>query len=168
MTGQGSGTELRWTAAHSLHMDLQLKGKTALVTGSSKGLGLASAKALAAEGCRVCICARTADRLEKAAGELRQVSASPDAIVSVAADLATAEGAEKVVSAAVKAFGGVDILVNNVGSANGNGIVDTPDSIWEDAFDQTLYPARDVATGRAADAPARQRVDCDDCVHLGA
>lgn len=122
-------------------MDLQLKGKTAIVTGSSKGLGLASAKALAAEGCRVCICARGADALEKTAGELRQLSASPDAIIAVAADLATAEGAENVVSAAVKAFGGVDILVNNVGSAKGNDIVDTPDSIWQHAFDQTLYPA---------------------------
>jgi 3-oxoacyl-[acyl-carrier protein] reductase len=122
-------------------MDLQLSGRAAIVTGASRGLGLASARALAAEGCRVCICARGAGALEKAADDLRQVNAGRDAILAVAADLATAEGAHTVVAAALKAFGDVDILVNNVGSAKGHDIVDTPDSIWADAFDQTLYPA---------------------------
>ena len=53
-------------------MDLQLEGKAALVTGSSRGLGLASAMALAGEGCRVCICARGEERLARAADALRQ------------------------------------------------------------------------------------------------
>jgi 3-oxoacyl-[acyl-carrier protein] reductase len=121
-------------------MDLQLSGKAAIVTGSSMGLGLASAKALAAEGCRVCICARGAEALAKAAAELRHIG-SADSIIAVSADLATAEGAQKVVDAAVKAFGGIDILVNNVGLARGGELVDTPDSIWQEALDHTLYPA---------------------------
>ena len=121
-------------------MDLQLNGKTAVVTGSSKGLGFASAKALAAEGCRVCICARGEASLAEAAAELRKV-ASPDAVLAVAADLSTAGGAEKVVDAALQKFGAIDILVNNVGAAKGAGIVDTPDAVWQEAFDQTLYPA---------------------------
>jgi 3-oxoacyl-[acyl-carrier protein] reductase len=133
-------------------MDLQLTGKTAIVTGSSKGLGFASAKALAAEGCRVCICARGEAALADAAAEIRRSSIvdRPSSIVdrpgstmvlAVAADLATSEGAEKVVNAALKEFGAIDILVNNVGAAKGAGIVDTPDEIWQEAFDQTLYPA---------------------------
>ena len=121
-------------------MDLQLNGKTAVVTGSSKGLGFASAKALAAEGCRVCICARGEASLAEAAAELRKV-ASSEAVLAVTADLSTAGGAEKVVNAALQKFGAIDILVNNVGAAKGAGIVDTPDAVWQEAFDQTLYPA---------------------------
>src|SRR4029077_5158448 len=121
-------------------MDLALNAKVAIVTGSSKGLGLASARALAAEGCRVCICARGAETLEQAASELRRVS-NPDCIVTVSADLSTADGAETVVNATIRAWGRVDILINNVGLAKGGTIVDTPDSVWQDALDQTLFPA---------------------------
>jgi 3-oxoacyl-[acyl-carrier protein] reductase len=117
-------------------MDLELRGKAAIVTGSSRGLGLASAKALAAEGCRVCLCARGADGLAAAAGGISGAQA-----ITVSADLATAQGAEKVVDAALQAFGAIDILVNNVGLARGSDIVETPDVEWQEAFDQTLFPA---------------------------
>jgi 3-oxoacyl-[acyl-carrier protein] reductase len=115
-------------------LDLHLKGKAAIVTGSSRGLGLASARALAAEGCRVCLCARGVEALERAATEV------PGGM-AVAADVATPEGAEKVVDAAVRAFGGIDILVNNVGTARGTDIISTSDADWQEGFDQTLYPA---------------------------
>jgi 3-oxoacyl-[acyl-carrier protein] reductase len=121
-------------------MDLQLTGKTAIITGSSKGLGFASAKALAAEGCRVCICARGDAGLAEAINELRKVAAA-ETLLSVAADLSTAAGAESVVNATLEKFGAIDVLVNNVGIAKGAGIVDTPDEVWEEAFDHTLYPA---------------------------
>lgn len=121
-------------------MDLDLKNKVAIVTGSSKGLGLASAKALAAEGCKVCICARGEAALAQAAAELRTVAAS-DAVLAVQADLASAAGADTIVNATVKEFGAIDILVNNVGAAKGAGIVETPDEVWQEALDQTLYPA---------------------------
>jgi 3-oxoacyl-[acyl-carrier protein] reductase len=121
-------------------MDLQLTGKAAIVTGSSRGLGLASARALAAEGCRVCLCARGAEALTRAVTELESLS-GPDAIVGVAADLSTPEGAASVVGAALDAFGAVDILVNNVATAKGAGIADTPDLDWQEGLDQTLFPA---------------------------
>jgi 3-oxoacyl-[acyl-carrier protein] reductase len=121
-------------------MDLQLSGKVAIVTGSSKGLGFASAKALAAEGCRVCICARGEAQLEQAAAELRK-AALDRGVLTVAADLAGAPGAERVVDATLHAFGAIDILVNNVGAAKGTEIVDTPDAIWQEALDHTLFPA---------------------------
>jgi 3-oxoacyl-[acyl-carrier protein] reductase len=119
-------------------MDLLLHGKVAIVTGSSRGLGLASAKALAAEGCRVCLSARGAEALEKAAADLRERSPG---VIAVAADLSSPEGAEQVVDATLQAFGGIDILVNNVGTAKGTDIVNTADAEWQEALDHTLYPA---------------------------
>jgi 3-oxoacyl-[acyl-carrier protein] reductase len=102
-------------------------------------LGLASAKALAAEGCRVCLCARGTETLDKAAAELRELGNRQ--ILAVTADLGTAAGAETVVSATLGQFGAIDILVNNVGTAKGTDIVNTGDAEWQEAFDQTLYPA---------------------------
>ena len=122
-------------------MDLHLDGKVAVVTGSSRGLGLASAKALVGEGARVCICARGAARLAEAAGELRVAAGSDEAVVGVEADLSTASGVETVVNSTLAAFGGLDILVNSVGKAGGGGLLETTDADWQAALDQTLHPA---------------------------
>ena len=122
-------------------MDLELNDKVAVVTGSSRGLGHASARALAREGCRVCLCARGADRLEQAARELEREIGAPDRVVAVAADLATEAGVATVIARAVETFGGLDILVNNVGLARGGGLLETPDAEWQTAIDQTLFPA---------------------------
>jgi 3-oxoacyl-[acyl-carrier protein] reductase len=62
-------------------------------------------------------------------------------VIAVPADLSTLEGPRKVVEAAIEAFGGIDILVNNVGTAKGADILDTGDLEWQEGFDQTLYPA---------------------------
>ena len=122
-------------------MNLQLDGKVAVVTGSSRGLGLACAKALAEEGARVCICARGADRLAEATAELRSVVGSEEAVVGVVADLSTVVGIKTVVDSAVAAFGGLDILVNSVGKAGGGGLIDTTEADWQAALDHTLHPA---------------------------
>jgi 3-oxoacyl-[acyl-carrier protein] reductase len=121
-------------------VDLQLADHVAVVTGSSRGLGLASAKALAAEGCRVVICARGADALKTAASTIGSI-ASADRVLSIRADVSTPEGADTVVNAVLEKFGRVDILVNNVGKAGGGDIVSTQDSDWQAALDQTLFPA---------------------------
>jgi 3-oxoacyl-[acyl-carrier protein] reductase len=124
-------------------MDLDLKDKIAVVTGSSKGLGLASARALLDEGCRVTICARGEAALAEAAAALKAAAGldGPGRVLAVSADLATAEGVEAVLARTVETFGGLDILVNNIGLAKGAGIVDTTDAEWQAAFDQTLFPA---------------------------
>jgi 3-oxoacyl-[acyl-carrier protein] reductase len=80
------------------------------------------------------MCARGQEALERAASDV------PGAI-AVAADLSTPEGAAKIVDAALEAFGAIDILINNVATAKGSDIVNTADGEWQDAFDQTLYPA---------------------------
>ena len=122
-------------------MNLELQDKIAIVTGSSRGLGLASARALAAEGCRVTICARGESTLEAAAAELRTASPGGDRVLTVVADVSTTEGITRVVNRTIETFGGLDILVNNVGLASGTNIVDTSDETWQEAFDQTLFPA---------------------------
>jgi 3-oxoacyl-[acyl-carrier protein] reductase len=136
-------------------VDLQLAGKAAIVTGSSRGLGLASAKALAREGCRVCLCARGAEALEQAAAEVRALATAPADVTSVAADLSTADGIASVVSRAIETFGGVDVLVNNIGLGRGAGLVETTDADWQEALDQTLYPA--IRASRLVVPSMRQR-----------
>ncbi|MCE2539239.1 MAG: SDR family oxidoreductase [Acidobacteria bacterium] len=121
-------------------MDLQLTDRIALVTGSSRGLGLASARALLDEGCKVAICARGAERLEAAAETLRRERGAVR-VLAVQADLSTAEGVAAVVGRTVEKFGGLDVLVNNVGRAGGGGIVETEDAAWNAALDETLFPA---------------------------
>jgi 3-oxoacyl-[acyl-carrier protein] reductase len=136
-------------------MDLQLRDKIAIVTGSSRGLGYATARALVEEGCRVTICARGQARLDEAAAELRRLAGDDGRVLAVAADLSTAEGVAAVIGRTVDTFGGLDILVNNVGVAKGAGIVDTSDAEWQEAFDQTLFPA--VRASRLAVPQMRTR-----------
>ena len=122
-------------------MDLQLRDRVAIVTGSSRGLGLASARSLVSEGARVVICARGADALRTAAADLTRIAGRADAVTAVEADVATAAGAESLTQQALAAFGRIDILINNVGKAGGGDIVSTPDDEWQSALDQTLFPA---------------------------
>jgi 3-oxoacyl-[acyl-carrier protein] reductase len=122
-------------------MDLGLHGKVAIVTGSSRGLGLASARALVAEGCHVCISARGEETLADAALGLASASTGGAEVLAVAADLATAAGIAQVVDATIGRFGGVDVLVNNVALARGGDVLATSDDDWQEAFDQTLFPA---------------------------
>jgi len=93
-------------------VELGLKGKVAVVTGGTDGIGRATALKLAQEGARVAICARRQELLDKTAAELRKLGA--DAL-AVAADVSKARDIERFMNAVVKRFGRVDILVNNAG-----------------------------------------------------
>jgi 3-oxoacyl-[acyl-carrier protein] reductase len=135
-------------------MDLGLTNKVALITGSSRGLGLASARALVSEGCRVMLTARGADALQKAAFELKEIAA-PESVGTYAGDLATEAGVTGAVEAAVREFGGLDILVNNLGLARGGDLLQTTDAEWREAIDQTLVPA--IRASRLAVPHLRRR-----------
>ncbi len=136
-------------------MDLGLTDKVAIVTGSSRGLGLASARALVAEGCRVCLCARGEERLAEAALEVEAAAKRPNLVATVQADVSTRDGVERVIEKAVDTFGGIDVLVNNVGRAGGADLLDTSDAEWQAAFDETLFPA--IRASRLAVPHMRQR-----------
>ena len=123
-------------------MDLGLTGKIAIVTGSTRGLGFATAKALLSEGCNVTVCARGEEGIASAVMELR--STVPDGgsrLLAIQADVSTDKGVADVILRTVETFGGLDILVNNVGLARGGTLLETTDEDWQEAFDQTLVPA---------------------------
>ena len=122
-------------------MDYGLRDKVAVVTGSSRGLGLATAKSLAAEGCRVCMCARGEERLREAAHEVTSVAGDAGRVLQVVADVTQANGVRSIIDGTVATFGGLDILVNNVGLGGGGGLLETSDEQWQEAFDYTLLPA---------------------------
>jgi 3-oxoacyl-[acyl-carrier protein] reductase len=136
-------------------MDLQLTDKVALITGASRGLGLAAAEALAAEGCRVAICARTPTDLGHAVQRLTSVARSPEHVLAIEADLFRASDVAAVVEQTIQTFGGLDILVNNLALARGSGITETSDEEWQEAFDGTLMPA--IRASRLAVPEMRRR-----------
>jgi 3-oxoacyl-[acyl-carrier protein] reductase len=136
-------------------VDLELAGKIAVVTGSTKGLGFAIARALVEEGCRVTICARGEEGLAAAVATLRTIPGGTERVLAIQADLSTDKGVADVMLRTVETFGGLDILVNNVGLARGSDIVKTTDAEWQEAFDQTLFPA--VRASRMAVPHMRKR-----------
>src|ERR1700675_745641 len=104
-------TERGW--AEEIGMDLGIEGKTAIVTGGSRGIGRETARTLLEAGARVTICARTRETLEQTRGELRAKTGGE--VVAVVADMAVEADVERLVREATGRFGGVDILVNNAG-----------------------------------------------------
>src|SRR6478672_9099363 len=117
-------------------MDLGLKGTVAIVAASSQGLGRATARALADEGTNLVMCARRADELESAAGEIR--SATGVDVLAVTADLSTAEGIDSLIAAAVERFGKIDILVTNAGGPPPGEFTKHDDDAWLKAFEMNL------------------------------
>jgi 3-oxoacyl-[acyl-carrier protein] reductase len=120
-------------------MDVRLDGRTALVTGGSKGLGLAMATEFAASGADVVIVARRDEVLKEAVAAIGKKAKTR--VHPVAADVATAEGTQKAYDAAIKAFGKVDILVNNAGKSQTAKFVEVTDAIWQDDLDLKLFAA---------------------------
>ena len=114
-------------------MDLGLSGKVAVVAASSKGLGKASALALAREGAQVAICARTEADLEHAAAQIRDETGAE--VLAVPADLSTAAGVTSVTEAAGARFGGIDILVANSGGPPLGQFEEFTDDDWRQAFE---------------------------------
>jgi 3-oxoacyl-[acyl-carrier protein] reductase len=113
-------------------MDLKLKGKIALVTGGSEGIGKGIARVLAQEGCDLAICARRKETLEATAAELRKETGRD--ILAIPADLTKAEDAKNFIDTAARHFGRIDIMVNNAGSAAGGTIEFLTEEHWEQAL----------------------------------
>ena len=117
-------------------MDLHLGEKIVLVTGASRGIGLATARAFAAEGCRVMLSARSPEALHAAEADLRAGGAT---VASAVADVTQPEDAARLVQATVAAFGGVDLLVNNVGGSVGaRNVADSTDEDWRATLEMNL------------------------------
>jgi len=114
-------------------MDLGIRGKAALVTAASKGMGKATALGLAAEGVRVLMCARTAADIKAAADEVRTKTGAE--VVEMTADVTKKEDVERLVKRGVEAFGGIDILVANSGGPPRGNLDEMTDEQWYGAFE---------------------------------
>jgi 3-oxoacyl-[acyl-carrier protein] reductase len=119
-------------------MDLGLQGKVAIVTGGSDGLGLATARRLAAEGAAVAICGRDAGRLKDAAEQLRSDGAK---VLDVQADVTRPGDIETLVASTVGRFGRLDILVNNAGTSAARAFDTVDDAAWQADLELKLFGA---------------------------
>jgi 3-oxoacyl-[acyl-carrier protein] reductase len=125
-------------------MDMNLRGKVAVITGGSIGIGLAIAHALAEEGVDIVMAARQADRLKDEADKVAQkhgVRTTP-----VPCDVSTAAGCDALI-AATEALGGTDLLINNAGSGSNETILEAPDDKWQHYWDLHVMAAVRLARG---------------------
>lgn len=117
-------------------MDLQLKGKVALVGGSSDGIGYATAHVLAAEGAKVGMVARRIDPLKAAAERVKEATGAET--LAIQGDIRKAEDCERIVATCAEHFGRLDILVNNDGAPPLGKLDDFDDAAWQKAIEQNL------------------------------
>lgn len=120
-------------------MDLKLTGRAAIITGASKGLGLGVARALAAEGADVAVVARGETALAAAKAGLLQTARGR--VVAVQADVATASGVQRAFDEAMRAFGRVDVVVNNAGTARAAPFEALTDEVLQADLDLKLFAA---------------------------
>jgi 3-oxoacyl-[acyl-carrier protein] reductase len=126
-------------------MDLALKGKAAVITGGSVGIGLAIAEGLAAEGVHLLLSARDGARLER---EAQRIAAAFGVKVEIAAgDVSAPEAVDAIVAKAESAFGGVDILINNAGTGSNETIMEAPDDKWDFYWNLHVMAAVRLARG---------------------
>ena len=120
-------------------MDVSLAGRSAVITGASKGLGLAMATRFAASGAEVAILARRPEVLEQAKSHIGKTARGR--VVAVPCDVSKAEQCREAIDAAMGAFGKVDILVNNAGTSRAMPFEQITDEIWQEDLDLKLFAA---------------------------
>jgi 3-oxoacyl-[acyl-carrier protein] reductase len=119
-------------------MDLGLKNKVAIVTGSSRGIGRSIALGLADEGCNLVICARGEEALQETAQEVRGKGVD---VIAITADVVDERGAERVVDHALNSYKRIDVLVNNVGGSLWKPFVEHTDEDWKAVIDMNMFAA---------------------------
>lgn len=127
-------------------MDLGLTGKVAIVTGSSKGIGLHTALQLVKEGAKVTLCARGEESLQEAADFIQQVTG--EEVLVVPADITKEEQCKNIIQKTVDHYGRLDILVNNAGTSSANPFDSVDTALWQTDLDLKLFGA--IHTSKAA------------------
>lgn len=118
-------------------METEIRGKVAMVSGASKGIGRAVAGRLAIEGASLSLCARSGETLREVARALEDKHGV--ACLAYAADLSRAEDIQGWVRATIERFQGIDILINNAGAAQGGAFRQLPDQAWLDSWQLKLF-----------------------------
>ncbi len=119
-------------------MELGLKGKVAVVTGGTEGIGKATALTLAREGAKVAICARRQPLLDAVAAEITKAGGE---VLAISADMSKAADCERFINEVVKRFGGVDILLNNAGTSKRGNFLDLTDEEWAADLELKVFGA---------------------------
>ncbi len=119
-------------------MDYGLKGKIAVITGGSDGIGRATAVQLAREGAKVAICARGQEKLDDTAAQIRKLGGE---VLAVSADMRKPADIERFFEAVVKQFGGIDILLNNAGTSQRGKFLEIDDQQWHDDIELKVFGA---------------------------
>jgi len=119
-------------------MDLGLKGKVAVVTGGTEGIGKATALKLAQEGASVAICARRKDVLDRVASEISRTGAQ---VLALAADMSKAADIERFMKAVIERYGRIDILVNNAGTSSRGKFLEVDDAKWSEDLELKVFGA---------------------------
>ncbi|MCC6531452.1 MAG: SDR family oxidoreductase [Burkholderiales bacterium] len=119
-------------------MELGLKGKVAIITGGTEGIGKETAAVLAREGAKVAICSRRQAAVEATVAELTRIG--PD-VLGLAADVSKPEDVTRLVEATVRRFGRIDILVNNAGTSQRGAFMENDDAVWAADFELKLFGA---------------------------
>ena len=117
-------------------MELGLRGKVAMVTGGSRGIGKAIALGYAEEGCHLSICARSAAALEQAAEALKMHGVE---VLTVPADLTESDASQRFVRATLDRFGRIDVLVNNVGGSRRGDLEALSEQDWRDVYELNFF-----------------------------
>jgi len=133
-------------------MDLELRGKVAVITGGSEGIGFAVAEGLAHEGAHAVLIARDSGRVAERAAEI--VTKYGVKALGIAADVSNAEDIARALAEIEQAFGGTDILINNAGTGTNETILDAPDEKWQHFWDLHVMAAVRLSRGLV---PAMQR-----------
>jgi NAD(P)-dependent dehydrogenase (short-subunit alcohol dehydrogenase family) len=120
-------------------LELGVAGKVAIITGGSDGIGKATAQILAAEGAAVAICARTADKLEHAAADIR--AATGGNVLAIPCDVTNAEDVERLISATLDRLGPPTLLANNAGTSAAGSFMSVTDERWAGDLDLKLHAA---------------------------
>ena len=118
-------------------MEFGITDKVTLITGASRGIGRAIARAFAQEGAKLALCARSRKDLDALAGELSHEHGLD--VLVVPADLSTHDGVDDLVGAAMERFGQINVLVNNAGAIRMGGLLTQPDAEWQQDWDLKLY-----------------------------
>jgi 3-oxoacyl-[acyl-carrier protein] reductase len=126
-------------------MDLGLKGKVAVISGGSIGIGRAIAEGLAEEGVHLFLCARDGERVRECAGEI--ASRHHVRAIGVAADVSRADDVAQVVAGVEKEFGAADIVINNAGTGSNETIMAAPDEKWQHYWDLHVMAAVRLSRG---------------------
>jgi 3-oxoacyl-[acyl-carrier protein] reductase len=119
-------------------LELGLKGKTAVVTGGSDGIGRATALRFALEGANIAVCARRKEPLEDTAAELRKAGAQ---VLALSADMSRKADVERFIKAVIERFGRIDILVNNAGTSARGKFLELDDDAWSSDLELKVFGA---------------------------